>query len=94
MAEPELQISCYYPRREKRWKDNGDGSFSADVYTDHGVVEVFTYVGGERHRAFTNLHLYLAPHIYHATLPRHYHHRWLRRLAYKFADQCAAHANG
>lgn len=55
-----MQIRCYCPRREKLWKDNGDGSFSAHVNTDHGLVEVFTYVGDERHRAFTSLHLYLA----------------------------------
>lgn len=94
MAEPALEIRCYHPRHEKLWTDNGDGSFSAHVYTDHGVVEVFTFIGDARHRAFTNLHLYLAPNVYHATLPRHYHHRWLRRLAYQFAAQCDALANG
>lgn len=94
MAEPAFEIRCYYPHREKGWKDNGDGSFTTHVYTDHGVVEVFTYVGDVRQSAFTNLHLYLAPQIYHATLPRHYHQRWLRRLAYHFAEQCYAQATG
>lgn len=92
MSNPTLQIKRYEPRNEKEWKNNGDGSTNAKIYTDDVIVEVFTYPGGQHGGAFTHLELFIYPHMYYARLPRHYHSRWLRRLAYEFAWQCAKQA--
>jgi hypothetical protein len=58
------------------------------------VVEVFSYKGDARSGAFTNLEMWLSPHSYHVRLPRHYHDRWLGRLAHRFAWECAQMAKG
>lgn len=88
MSSPEMQIRSWVPRYEKKWQDNGDGSFSAEIYQWCGVVEVFTYRGDDRTAAFTSLAMFISPHEYLATLPRHYDPRWLKRLARQFAERC------
>lgn len=89
-----IEISRYYPRRERKWQDNGDGSFSAEIYTFAGVVTLFTFVGDDQHPAFTSLRMYVYPHEYNGRLPRHYHPRWFLRLANEFAYQCLQRSKG
>lgn len=45
-----MTLDWYQPTREKLWRDNQDGSFTAHIYTGDGLVEVFTYIGDERTR--------------------------------------------
>lgn len=82
-----FQIAAYTPRHEKLWESRPDGSFVAEVYTTAGVVKVFTFKGDEMHDAFTTLEVYLDDEIHHSRLPRHYHQRWIRRIASEFAWQ-------
>jgi hypothetical protein len=89
MAEPLMEVERYRPRREKQWDRANDGTVDATIYTKNGLVEVFTYPGGERGAAFTSLEMYIAPYVYDCILPRHYHERWLRRLAKHFAVKCS-----
>lgn len=78
-----LEVGRYLPRLKKEWKRNSDGSISAQIYTSDGIVELFTFPGDERCRAFTHLTMYLSPYVY-----RCFHERWLRRVARQFAVQC------
>ena len=80
-----FDIHSWRPRHEKKWDHNDDGSLSAEIYTDAGVVSVFTFPGDDRHREFTSLEVYYSGETHLATLPKHYHERWLRRLASEFA---------
>jgi hypothetical protein len=81
------QINRYRPRQELKWEEN-DERIIAQIYTEYGIVEFFTYFGGEHGKPFTTLGMYIAPHRYHARLPRSYGRRWVRRVCGDFAWEC------
>lgn len=82
-----FEIQSWRPRHEKKWEHRDDGSQSAEIYTDAGVVSVFAFPGDDRREGFTSLEVYYSGETHLATLPKHYHERWLRRLAFEFAYQ-------
>ncbi len=89
------EITRWVPRGERLWKaDPADGSTTARIYTYYGVVELFTFPGGCPgnsqifHKAFTSMSLWIYPHEYSKRIHRHYHDRWLRRIANDFAHEC------
>ncbi len=89
MKRVKMDISYWRHRYKEAWRRNLEsGSITAQIYTEQGVVEVFTFPGDHQHEAFTRLKLWLHPHHFTCTLPRHYHERWLRRLAHWFAWDC------
>jgi hypothetical protein len=86
-------LERYEPRHEKLWHNRADGGFEARIYTDEGIVDVFSFPGDGRHQAFCKFEMFIHPHVYTRRLPRHYHQRWIRRLAYQFAWDCSKHAS-
>lgn len=89
-----MLIGNYEPRYQKEWEpDSSDGSGRAQIYTAFGVVSLFTFVGDERHGAFTSLETFWFGRVYHARLSRHYHQRWWKRLARTFSQACNAEAS-
>lgn len=82
------KINRWEPRQERLWKPRADGSFECVIECEEGVVELFTFPGSQTQRAFTNLKMWIHPHRYDVTLRRHYHERWIRRLAREFAWAC------
>lgn len=95
MRFPPLPLHYYRPSEPQPTYDKDDGSIRLEVHTVTGVVRVFTYPGGVHGSDFTTLHVYRGRdgRLYHTRLPRHYHERWLRRLAYAFSDQVEEVAN-
>lgn len=88
-------IKSYIPRQELEWKpDQPDGSGSARIECEEGVVDFFTYVGDERHAAFTQMEIWIHPRRYYTTIQRHYHPLWWRRLARQFAWEAGKIAEG
>lgn len=85
---PEIRNDRYEPSHEKLWKHGDNGLFEAHIYTQFGLVELFTYPGDTKHDAFTSLTMYFPPHVYFRLIDRHYHPRWARRLAREFACDC------
>lgn len=81
---PKMTIKRYAPLSEKKWSIDQHGSRVAKLYTCYGLIEVYSFPGDDKQGAFTSLETYAYPHVYHATLPRHYHDRWLMRLAMDF----------
>lgn len=86
-------LESYIPTHEKKWEAGEDGSFTAQLYTAHGIVEFFTYPGGQHGEPFTTLEIYIGfgvqqnGIVYHARLPRSYHKKWIARLCFAFAEQ-------
>jgi hypothetical protein len=79
-----------YPAKLLKWEKDRHGSRIAEIATiNGGVVKVFSFPGNEKIEAFTSLETYLEGDCYHATLPRHYHDRWIGRLAEDFAFDVA-----
>jgi hypothetical protein len=89
-----MEIGSYKPRSGFKSfnRERVDGSGKAEIYTDFGVVNFFTFPGTNgppEHRAFTSLDMYLAGRVFYATIPgRFYSTRWWRRLANEFAFEC------
>jgi hypothetical protein len=83
-----FKIDRWQPRREKRWERDHHGSRIAHLFTQQGIVEVYSFPGDQTQKAFTSFQLWVYPNIYQTTLKRCYHDRWLRRLARDFAHQC------
>ncbi len=81
-------LERYEPRNDKLWNKRADGAIEARIYTVAGIVEVFTWPGDAQNPAFCKLQMFVHPHIYIRRLPRHYHERWIRRLAYRFSRDC------
>lgn len=65
-----------------------DGGSKVVIYGQFVKVQVFTYPGGRHGDAFTRLDCYIGGFEYWCQLPRHYHDRWLLRLAGQFESQC------
>jgi hypothetical protein len=55
-----------------------------------GTVHIFSYPGGPHGRAFTKLEMHAWGMTFHRRLDRMYSHRWFRRLAGCFAQDCYA----
>lgn len=82
-----MVISDWWPRTEPLWQNNGDGSWKCRIVFRPGVVDLFTFVGNERYRAFTKCETFIGGVQFSATLPRTYHPRWFRRVAQDFLYQ-------
>ncbi|HEX8325706.1 MAG TPA: hypothetical protein VF595_17510 [Tepidisphaeraceae bacterium] len=65
-----------------------DGGSRITINGNFVQVRVFTYAGGVHGSAFTRLDLYVGEYDYSCCLPRHYHDRWLLRLALAFECRC------
>jgi hypothetical protein len=89
---PKINPKVCKAARVGRWElvDDGRGTKARDAEfrREHGVVKVFSYAGGEHTGPFTSFEMYIHPYAYYARLPRHYHDRWLGRLARQFDWQC------
>jgi hypothetical protein len=88
------KIERYVPRYEPLWKMDGHGARHAHLFTEEGLVEVYSFPGDDRTEPFTSLNMYLHPHIYSQRFGRSYHDRWLMRLAKDFAWECRRMRDG
>lgn len=90
---PAIETSRYIPRHERKWDCSvTDGSITAEIYTEYGIVSFFTcpggYSGSHYHSAFTKLEIYIHPHVYIRRIDRNCHPRWVTRVANQFAFDC------
>jgi hypothetical protein len=83
-----MKIDRWKPRTPKRWERDQHGSRIATLRLEQGVVEVYSFPGDEKQKAFTALEMFIWPHAYQISLKRHYHDRWIPRLARDFAWRC------
>lgn len=81
MAEMDMQ--SYHPFQHSP-KSDGAGVTTLRHLGTWIVVDVVTYVGGQHGTPFTRIETYFAGERHMACLPKHYHEKWLGRLARQF----------
>jgi hypothetical protein len=83
-----FEVISFNPTLGRCPKLEADGCVKGPIETYRGLVEYFSYPGGEHGKPFTHLQMVFGWKTWESRLPKYYHHRWAGRLCSAFAEEC------